>query len=326
MKRVDVVPDKNCLFAAVCEAGNLAVDSDDLRSKTVEYIFGNMSDFYKFMSKKKDSTLLDSMPSISEELNMMKAGGYWVGYESIMALTRHLGAVILVTSGGTPDNDAVRTDSFYFGEERPEKQIHIVWVSAGFYDAAVPTTGAAGSQVFVPRRPVEDNLLPHNGRHPSHVCQCKWACECKIWQKVYTFPVNPVEPSSQAKAAHLISSSATSLPVKSTNPSSSSPELCWDSNKVFSYLRTQAPVLQKWKFIMRWLNLGEDRITAINLDASLPIEEKVTKALLEWRDQNANSATIVALQDALRREHLNSVAGTIAFITTHFDVDNGHPN
>ena len=77
---------------------------------------------------------------------------------------------------------------------------------------------------------------------------------------------------------------------------------------------------------MRWLNLGEDRITAINLDASLPIEEKVTKALLEWRHQYPNSATIVALQDALRKEHLNSVAGTIAFITTNFDVENGHPN
>ena len=237
MKRVAVRPDENCLFAAVWKAGKIAMDIGDLRRETAEYTAGNMNDFYKFMSVKPGGTLLDNMPSISEELQMMKKDGYWVGYESIMALSRHLGAVILVTSGGTTDNDAVRTDSFYFGEERPEKRIHIVWVSAGFYDAAVPTTGVAGSQVFGHRSAVEDNLLPQNGRHPSHKCQCKWACDCKRWVDVYVFPRDRVEPSSQAKAAHVNSSSASSLPMKSTNPSSSSPESYWDSNEVFSLTR-----------------------------------------------------------------------------------------
>ncbi|KAI0211583.1 hypothetical protein LSAT2_003554, partial [Lamellibrachia satsuma] len=306
MKRVAVRPDENCLFAAVCKAGNLAVDSDDLRRETAEYTAGNINDFYKFMSIKQGGTLLDNMSSISEELQMIKAGGCWVGYESIMALSRHLGAVILVTSGGTSNNDAVRTDSFYFGEERPEKQIHVVWASAGFYDAAVPTTGSAGSQVSNHRSPVEVNLLPEDERHPCHVCQCKWSCDCKRWHSVHTFPADHVEASSQAQAPQVNSSSASSRSMKSLSESSF-------REKVFNYLSKQAPVLQNWKFIMRHLQLLESTIVQVD-DEHKKLKEKVYNALIAWRQQRETDVTMLALQDALREENLNLVADELGQI------------
>ena len=304
MNRVAVMPDENCLFSAVCVAGKLEMDCFDLRRTIAEYIAGNINDFNKFMSIEQGGTLLDNMSNIAEELKMMKAGGYWVGYESIMALSRHLGAVILVTSGGTSDNDTVRTDSFYFGENRPEKRIHIVWVSVGFYDAVVPTTGAAGSQVFGHRRPVEDNLLPQNKRHPIHVCQCKWACDCKNWQEVYTFPENPAEPAS-----HVNSSPASSRSTQSANTSSQ--ESFW--RKVFKYLSKQAPVMQNWKFVMRHLHLCEGTIVRVD-DEHKKLNEKVYNALIAWRQESETGATMLALQEALREENLNLVAGTTHFI------------
>ena len=295
------MPDENCLFSAICVAGKLEMDCFDLRSATVDYIAGNMNDFHKFMLAEQGDTMVDSATIMGEEFQMMKYGSSWVGYESIMAISRHLGAVILVTSGGTSDKDNVRTDLFYYGEERPEKRIHIVWVSAGFYDAVVPITGAAGSQVFAPRRPVEVNLLQENGRLPSHVCQCKWMCDCKRWHGTHTFPEDYVEQSSQAEVAQ-------------GNCRSLSPDSFWD--EVFHYLCKQAPVLSKWKFIMRWLKLGEDRIAEINEKTSL--HDKVDDAFRAWRQESKSAVTIVALQKALRKENLNLVAGTIVFIMTHF--------
>ena len=310
MQRVAILPDKNCLFCAVCKAGNLNMDWYDLRIATAGYIAGHMNDFHKFMLDRQDSTLLDNMSDIAEELQMMKEGESWVGYETIMALSRHLGVVILVTSGGTSANDVIRTDSFYFGEVRPETRIHLVWVSLGFYDAVVAAPGSADATTLARRRPVKTDLLPRTGRRPSHCCDCTWSCDCKRWRQTYTFPEETVQRSSpqHVNFPKEIDQTPSSSQVNSSSAQPSSTDQKW--KVVFKYLIKQSFVLQKWKFILRWLNVGEDKITAIARD-NCPLDEKVFNGFESWRQGN-KSSTIEALQEALLEEGLVLVAGTIA--------------
>ena len=223
VQRVAILPDKNCLFSAVCKAGNLNMDWCDLRIAIAGYIAGHMNDFYKFMSDKQHSTLLDNMSDIAEELQMMKEGESWVGYETIMALSRHLGVVVLVTSGGTSANDVIRTDSFYFGVLRATLRIHLVWVSLGFYDAVVPALGSADDKNLAHRRPVKTDLLPPKGRRPSHCSDCTWSCD---WRETYTFPEETVQPSSTQHAKFLKEMAQPSSPSQ-VNSSSAQPIVLW---------------------------------------------------------------------------------------------------
>jgi len=80
--------------------------------------------------------------------------------------------------------------------------------------------------------------------------------------------------------------------------------------EVFKYLIKQSFVLQKGKFIKRWLNVSEDKITAIAKD-NCPLDEKVFNAFESWGQGNESNTT-QALQDALLEEVLVLVAGTIA--------------
>ncbi|KAI0211594.1 hypothetical protein LSAT2_003566, partial [Lamellibrachia satsuma] len=315
VRRTPVRPDGNSLFASVRTAGRLDVDSDELRQRTVEYIAGNLNDFNQFMSPDPGRAMLDNMRDIADKLQMMKEDGSWVGYETIMALSRNLGAVILVTSGGSTDNDAVRTDSFYFGEERPEKQIHILWASVGFYDAVLPGLepelniydNADGQQDS--RRTLDDKgylqlvakpgrrnsnvceLIGEVGRqprrYPSHICRCKRSCECKRWQQVYTFPEDVVKNPAES--------------CPTTSP-------CTAWHEVFMHLCNDAHVLRRWKFIMRWLKLSEASLTEIDHEHKT-ISEKVYAAFETWRtEQTESEATVLVLQQALRKEKLNLAA------------------
>jgi len=318
MQRVAILPDKNCLFSAVCKAGSLHMDWYDLRTATAGYIAGHMNDFHKFMTDRQDSTLLDNMADIAEELQMMKEGESWVGYETIMALSRLLGVVILVTSGGTSANDVIRTDSFYFGEVRPETRIHLAWVSLGFYDAVVATPDSADDKHLARRRPVKTDLLPRRGRRPSHCCDCAWSCDCRRWRETYTFPGETVQPSSaqHANVPKEIAQPSSPSQVNSSPAQPSSVDQKW--KQVFKYLIKQSFVLQKWKFILRWLHVGEDKITAIARD-NCPLDEKVFNGFESWRQGNKYS-TIEALQDALLEEDLVLVAGTIAIFFVHITL------
>ena len=208
---IPVHPDRNSLFSSVCEAGHLAMTHDELRKKVVEYISLSKNDFKQFLAPEPGDTL-EYETFVGEELQEMAESGSWVGFETIMALSRHLGAVIVFTSGGTTDKDAVRTDSFYFGEERPEKHIHIVWASMGFYDPAVSVSdkdvkesdilvgqrhSRSSMQVIRELSEQESRVDVDEGitrRHPSHVCECQMSCECRRWVKKYIFPENTPAP------------------------------------------------------------------------------------------------------------------------------------
>ena len=290
MRRIAVLPDEDCLFAAVCMAGKLDMDGHDLRREVAEYIMGNMNDFYTFLLTEQYTTKMDAMASMTEELKTMRAGGTWVGYEVVMALSRYLHAVIVVTSGGTSENDdSIRTHSFYFGEERPEKQIHIVWVSAGFYDAVVPSTGKSAE-----RRPVEINLIK-TGRHPSHLCQCEWTCNCTHWRRLYNFPGDVRRQQDEPP------------------PERSSEQL----KEAFGYLKRNANVIKTWKFIMRNLGLDEVTITEIDEKPNTNLGTKTYDALLAWREQGGRDVTIRALQKALQKERLALAAGKTVVIKIH---------
>ena len=302
MKRIAVSPDENCLFAAVCMAGKLDMDGHDLRREITEYIMGKMNDFYTFLLTEQYTPKMDVMASMTEELQMMRGGGTWVGYEVVMALSRHLDVEMVVTSGGTSDNDGVRTHSFYFGEERPEKHIHIVWVSAGFYDAVVPSTGGRS----VERRPVEINLVK-DGRHPSHRCQCKWTCDCSRWQSLYNFPED-VDSRHEEPPAECSSS------AHSPSPSTNSTE---QLKEAFGYLKRNASVIKTWKFIVRNLDLNEVTITEIDEKPNTNLSTKTYEALMAWREQSERDVTIRALQNALRKENLVLAAGMTVFIKIH---------
>ena len=192
LKRVAVHPDRNSLSAFVCEAGHLPMTHDELRTKVVEYIRLSQNDFRQILSPEPGDTL-EYETFVGEELQEMAGSGSWVGFETIMALSRHLGPVIIITSGGTTDNDAVRTDSFYFGEERPQKHIHIVWASVGFYDPAVSVSDkdVNESDILVAQRDSRscEQLIRERARrrshkkemrrHPSHVCECQVPYECR---------------------------------------------------------------------------------------------------------------------------------------------------
>ena len=245
---------------------------------------------------------------------MMKKDGSLVGYETIMALSQHLRAVILVTSGGTTDNDAVRTDSFYFGEERPEKQIHIVWSSDGFYNPVVSVSNndVRGSAVGVGQRDsrscthviheiseqdswvdVDDGIMK---LHASHVCECQTLCECRRWAEEYIFPHNTPTPTR---------------PVTSrlTQPES------W--HEVFAYLCGEATVLQLWKSIMRDLKLAGATLMEID-KANKSLHETVYEAFESWRNENvAADVTLARLQEALLKSKLIRVAGMFNTVLVH---------
>ena len=321
--RSPVLPDGNSLFASIQVSGRLPQDADELRRATVEYIAGNLNDFNQFMSPDPSRSMLDSMRDIAEQLDTMKRNGTWIGYETVMALSRYLKAVIVITSGGAPGNDAVRTDSFYYGEEWPEKEIHITWVSAGFYHAVLPVSDAepklgtdAEPKLSSDYDNVYDKINCNNDsgyfqkciqdsqrscggyesigqmyRQPCHICQCKRMCDCKRWSKMYTFPVDVAKTSTE-----------------SSPPKAKSADFDW--SEVFMHLSKDAHVLRRWKFVMRWLKLSEASFVEIE-DKREGISDKVHRAFDLWRNEQGSGATIAALQGALRKERLNLAAGKI---------------
>ena len=234
-----------------------------------------------------------------------------------MALSRYLEAVIVVTSGGCPGNDAIRTDSFYYGEERPEKEIHITWVSTGFYHAVL--SGSDAHPKLSSQYDNVDGWINSNNdsgyfqkcrqesqrycgsyesigqmyRHPCHICQCKCMCDCKRWSKMYTFPDDVAEASTE-----------------SSPPQGKSADVDWD--EVFMQLSKDAHVLRRWKFVMRWLKLNEASFAEIEHGHLEGISDKVFHAFDLWRnEQTGPGATIAAIQGALRKERLNLAAGKI---------------
>ena len=272
---------------------------NELRKKVVEYISLSKADFRQFLSLEPGDTM-EYETFLRDVLQVMAENDYWVGYESIMAISRYLEAAILVTSGGTTNIDPVHTNSFYFGEKRPKKHIHIVWVSFGFYDPAVQVWGdihinVVGTRVAQrddnsftrvirelseqdSRADVDDGIMR---RHPSHVCECQTSCECRHWVKVDTLPP----------------------------PSPKQLDMFW--NRVFLFLCDKAPVLQKWKTIVRHLNLEATTVEEID-SASKNLSEKAYEALSSWRIGNiAADVTVAKILESLQNAKLVSVAGMV---------------
>ena len=250
-----------------------------------------------------------------------------VGFIAVMALSRLLEAKIIVTSGGKSEIDPLSTKVYYYGDTRPDKTIHIVWVSIGFYDAATPmhdnVDNAPGSfracnglrqrdpnssveiirqfYQLAARDDFDDGTAE---RPPSHACDCS-PTECQRWSGEYSFPETVPDclgPTSQPN---------------------------W--KQVFLFLCQQAPVLKDWKTIMRRLNLNDATLEDISCSNN-PLREKVYEAFDSWRVSNvAEDVTLARLEKVLREEGMAMVAGmcNIIFNThmhthTHTHTRNTH--
>jgi len=281
------------------------MDKNKLRQETCQYISNNISDFTPFLSVVSGDNL-EHERVINETLKTMSKPNSPVGFVAVMAISRLLEAKILVTSGGKSDVNPPNTKVYYYGDTQPDKKIHIVWVSIGFYDAATPMhdhvdnapcscracTGLgqrdpdSSEEVIrefyqlAARDDFDDGTAE---RPPCHACDCSPA-ECQRWSGEYSF-------------------------AKKTLPDCFRPMSQPNWKEVFLFLCQHAPVLRNWKTIMRRLDLNEATLEEISSNNN-PLREKIYDAFDRWRISNdAKDVTVARLEKALREEGIVLVAG-----------------
>ena len=280
------------------------MDKNELRQETCQYISNNRFDFTRFVCVVSGDNL-EHERVLDDTLKTMSKPNSPVGFIAVMALSRLLEATIVVTSGGTSEVDALVTKVYYYGDTLPDKTIHIVWVSIGFYDAARPMhdnidnapCSCRACNGLGQRDPNSSEEIIREFYHlaarddfddgtgklpPSHACDCS-PTECQRWSGEYSFemtvPQNP-EPTSQ---------------------------LNW--KEVFLFFCQEEHVLREWKTIMRRLDLNAAILEEIS-SSNNPLREKIYDAFDSWRVSNvAEDVTVARIEKALREEGLVSVAG-----------------